>query len=293
MALRDFEHACVSDPKRYRRDVDGLLRFLDDHFGRWHPDKVTHGFVSGLVRAGRAWVLLDALEEVADFEHRIAVRQVVEGLADDFPDNRLLVTARVAAYEGRNTRLDERFNVATVRDLTRAQWTPLMDRLYGELEADLGVASRRAKQLVQRIDGSELLQEMVKTPLMVWTATLIDFADRQLPEQRAELYDAYVEVLLGERLKEEESAESARPLRDEPWTLAERKLYLTYAACETHRLAAEVQRDRRRHALTVVDEQDLIRRVLAPFMEEDRGLTKRAARIEVEKFVASVSCLPV
>ena len=41
---------------------------------------------------------MDALDEVADFDHRIAVRQVIEGLGDVFPGNRLLVTARVAAY---------------------------------------------------------------------------------------------------------------------------------------------------------------------------------------------------
>ena len=56
------------------------------------------GFLGDLVRGGRAWLLLDALDEVADFDHRIAVRQVIERLADAFPGNRLLVTARVAAY---------------------------------------------------------------------------------------------------------------------------------------------------------------------------------------------------
>lgn len=111
LALGDFEAACLGEPRRYRRDVDSLLRFLDGHVGRWYPGRLPDGFVSGLARSGRAWLLLDALDEVADFDHRIAVRQTIERLAGaaapavSAPGTRLLVTACVAAYEGANTRL--------------------------------------------------------------------------------------------------------------------------------------------------------------------------------------------
>ena len=286
VALRDFEHTCQTSPRTYRRDVDGLLRFMDDHFQRWHPGCVPPGFLSELVRTGRAWLLLDALDEVADFDHRIAVRQVIERLADGFPGNRLLVTARVAAYASANTRLDERFHLAAVRDLTRDQWAPLVERLYTGLEAGPGVAAERARRLLARMDASPLLQEMVKTPLMVWTATLIHYADRELPEQRAELYNAYVDVLLGERLHEEESAEAAQRLRGERWPVEDRRLYLTYAAYEAHRGAAGERTDRQRDALVVVDEHDLVRRILAPFMADYLGLDdRRKAEREAAAFV--------
>ena len=287
LALRDFEHACQSQPGIYRRDVDGLLCFLDDHFQRWHSDaRVPPGFVSGLVRAGRAWLLLDALDEVADFDHRITVRQVIEQLANVFPGNRLLVTARVAAYSTANTRLDERFTVATVRDLTREQWAPLVERLYAGLEADPGVAAERARLLLERIDSAPALQEMVKTPLMVWTATMIHFAERELPEQRAELYRAYVDVLLGERLHEEESAESAQVLREARWPMEDRRLYLTYAAYQVHQEAEDERSGGEHQALVIVDERDLVRRILAPFLADYLGLGQHQARREAQDFVA-------
>jgi len=257
---------------------------MDDHFARWRPDCVPAGFLSNLVRAGRAWLLLDALDEVADFDHRIAVRQAIESLAGRFPGNRLLVTARVAAYTSASTRLDERFHLATVRDLTRDQWSPMVERLYAGLEVDPGVAAERARRLIARVDASSLLQEMVKTPLMVWTATLIHYANRELPEQRAELYKAYVDVLLGERLHEEESAEAAKLLREDRWSLDDRQLYLTYAAYQVH-LGAEEETGRR-DALVVVDERDLVRRILAPFMMDYLGLDERQARKEAADFVA-------
>lgn len=286
VALRDWEHACQTAPATYCRDVDGLLRFVDDHWQRWHPDaRVPPGLLGGLVRAGRAWLLLDALDEVADFDHRIAARQVIERLAAAFPGTRLLVTARVAAYAHAESRLDERFHLATVRDLTREQWAPLVERLYAGLEAGAGPAAERARRLLARIDAAPLLQEMVKTPLMVWTATLIHYADRELPEQRAELYRAYVDVLLGERLHEEESAEAAQRLRDERWPQDDRRLYLTYAAYQVHAEAGAGQSGRRAGAPVVVDERDLVRRILGPFLAGYLSLDERQARREAQEFV--------
>ncbi|MCX6030948.1 MAG: SUMF1/EgtB/PvdO family nonheme iron enzyme [Chloroflexi bacterium] len=292
VALRDFEHACATEPRTYPRDVDGLLRFVDDHFARSHPGRVPKGFLGRLVRAGCAWLLLDALDEVADFDHRIAVRQVIERLAGAFPGNRLLVTARVAAYAGTTARLDERFQVASVRDLTRDQWAPMVTRLYAGLEADGDRTAERTRRLIAHIDAAPLLQAMVRTPLMVWTATLIHYVDRDLPEQRAELYAAYVDVLMGERLHEEESAEPAQRLRDERWPMGDRLFYLTYAAYQAH-LGAEKERGGRgREALVVVDEDDLVKRILAPRMAasmmlsgDERQVRRRAER-EAAEFLA-------
>ncbi len=292
IVLREFEHACQTQSARYTRDVPGLLRFVDARFEQRHPGRVPRGFVSGLIRSGRAWVFLDALDEVADRDQRIVVRQAIEDLARAFPGNRLVVTARVAAYEDANTRLDADFNLAYVRDLTRAQWAPLVQRLYAGLEADAHFAAERAAKLLARIDEKPLLQEMVKTPLMVWTATLIHYADRELPEQRAELYAAYVDVLLGERLHEEEGAEAAQALRDERWPAADRQLYLTYAAYKTHEgVAEERARSGDRGALVVVDETTLKREILAPFMAETMMLDtstlagRRKAESEAGEFI--------
>lgn len=287
LALRDFEHACQKEPGKYDRNVASLLRFLDDQFASWHPNKVKPGFIGRLVQSGQVWLLIDALDEVPDFDHRIDVRRAIEGLASEFPGNRMLVTARVAAYTQANTRLDERFNVAFVRDLTAGQWTPLIQRLYAGLEADLDVASQRAEKLLTRVERSELLQDMVKTPLMVWTATLIDSTGRELPEQRAELYNAYTEVLLGERLKEEESAEAAKMLREDRWPKNDRRLYLTYAAFEAHQAAAAQQAagKKRERAVVVVNEHDLAGTILGPFMASYLRLPLPKARDEARDFI--------
>ncbi len=292
VALREFEYACVNEPESYQRDLASLLRFLDDHFARSHPGRFPRDFLSGLVQSGRAWLLLDALDEVADFDHRVTVRQVIEKLASEFPANRLLVTARVAAYTGMNTRLDERFQVATVRDLTRDQWTPIVMRLYHGLEPNLQIAIDRGAVLRAKIDGVPMLQNMVKTPLMVWAATIIHYTKNDLPEQRAELYRAYVEVLLGERLHEEQQdAKAAQYLRDYDWPMGDRLLYLSYAAYQAH-LGAETERgDRDRQAVVIVDEDDLVKHILTPYMIENRMLdgekhqVRRQIQEEARKFV--------
>ncbi|MCB0044157.1 MAG: SUMF1/EgtB/PvdO family nonheme iron enzyme [Caldilineaceae bacterium] len=293
LALRDFDHACRNKPEEYARDVESLLRFADDNFARWNPNTVSPGFPGKLIAAGRAWICLDALDEVADIDHRLSMRRVIEALAGAYPANRLLVTARVAAYNTPATRLDHRFTLAIVRDLTRDQYAPLVERLYAGLEINPDMARQRAGQLLARIDASPLLQEMVKTPVLVWTATLIHHAKRELPEQRAELYDTYVDVLLGERLKEEENPETAHYLREKDWSFDDRRLYLTYAAFETHKRAADeestIDEDGKVSGPVVVDEADLVRKILAPFLADYSGLDRREAQREAQRFVSAMA----
>lgn len=92
--LRDFEHVCQVRPETYQRNPDSLLRFIDDHFERWYPGRVPSGFLSDLIKTGNAWILLDGLDEVANFDHRVTIRGLLEELAAIHPKNRILITAR-------------------------------------------------------------------------------------------------------------------------------------------------------------------------------------------------------
>lgn len=284
VTLRDFEHACQTQPETYRRTPDSLLRFIDGHFQHRHPERIPADFLSNLVKSGFAWLLLDGLDEVANFDHRVTLRHLIEDLAAISPQNRILVTARVAAYTDPRTQLNAQFAAATVRDLTREQWQPMLKRIYTGLERRPDLSKQRAELLTARIDASPLLQNMVKTPLMVWTATIIHYTGSELPEQRAELYNAYVDVLLGERLHEEESAEAAQSLREEGWPMEDRRLYLTQAAFEVHQMAANESAQVKQSHSYVVDETELVT-ILRPFMQNYLGLDRRKAEQEAKEFV--------
>ncbi len=290
VALRDFEHSCQTEPQTYQRNPDSFLRFIDDHFDRWHPGRVSKGFLSDLVKSGNAWLLLDGLDEVANFDHRVAIRHLIEQLSTISSRNRLVITARVAAYTDTRTQLNDHFSEGTIRDLTPDQWQPMLRRIYTGLESRRDVVEERIERLITRIEATPLLQNMVKTPLMVWTATLIHYAGSELPEQRAELYSAYVNVLLGERLHEEESPDAAHSLREERWPMEDRRLYLTYAAHKVHTMAETEQGGRgQHHAHVVVDEYELVKRILGPYLQEYLGRKRQQAEQEAEDFVAMMA----
>jgi len=282
LPLRLFERACAT--AHYERCPEDLLRFVDDWFARWHPvTELPPGFLADHLRGGRAWLLLDALDEVPEPEHRKALRTVIHALADQLPGVRLIVTARVLAYG--TARLDNRFTVLRVRDLDDDQRVQMVRNIYRGL--DVLDAERKANDLATRITRSAELQDLTRTPVMVWTAAVVHALRGELPESRAALYAAYVEILLKHSFKQsDEDVESVTTLIDgQGWTLSERHEYLTYAAFEVHR-RLETQRERRVEPLAYIGERELTDDILAAYFQENLGWDKREARQRARHFVA-------
>ena len=134
LPLRLFEHACASGSSQ--RTLASLLRFLDDWFRQGYAGETSlpEDFLAAHIRAGRAWLLLDALDEVADPTHRKTIRNLIQNdLAALNSRTRLIVTARVAGY--RDAPLDEnRFRVVRVADLDDEQREMMVRRLYRGLQ---------------------------------------------------------------------------------------------------------------------------------------------------------------
>lgn len=291
LPLRLFEQACqTADPAvagqmgDYRRCAADLLRFIDDWFNRWCPEAgLPPGFLEAHLLAGRAWLLLDALDEVPDPAHRETVRNVIQELAGGLAGTRLLVTARVAAY--RHTRLDDRFTVVAVRDLDGEQRTRLIHAIYGGLA--LPDAGRRAGDLDRRFRDSEALRELARTPVMVWTAAVIHALRGELPEGRAALYGAYVDILLKQSFKRTRYDTAAvDELADgDGWPLAERRELLAYAAFQVHRRLEDRPHERGVPS-AVVGEDELADELLAAYLQEHADLRPREARRRAREFLS-------
>jgi formylglycine-generating enzyme required for sulfatase activity len=282
LPLRLFEHACGR--ALYRRCAGDLLRFLDIWFAEWcQGTALPAHFLADHVRAGRAWLLLDALDEVADPGHRQTVRNVIHELAHAFPGTRLIVTARLAGYRG--ARLDDRFSVVHVRDLDDDQRARMIRAIYHGLA--LSNAERRADDLLGRFQASEQLRALGRTPVMVWTAAVIHALRGRLPESRAALYDGYVDILLRHSFKRGHyDTQAVEELSDGlGWPLQERRHYLTYAAFEVHRML-EGQPERRGDRRPVVGEDELADRILARYFRRNLMLDVAEARRRARDFVS-------
>ncbi len=274
LPLRAFENACAQED--YCRDLQNLLRFVDAWTESWMPiSPWPTGLLASHIRQGRAWLLLDALDEVANPKHRRTVRNILRALADLIGERgtRLIVTARVAAY-GR-ARLDDRFTPVRVRDLDDEQRAMMAKAIYRGL--DVPDAEASAGYLEARMRRSEALHDLVRTPVMLWTAAVVHNLRGELPQTRAALYRAYVDILLRHSYKQQEGdVDDLALVTGAGFSLEERHEYLTYAAFEAHK-RLEHRTERR-----VADRPALSRRVLV-----EEILTPRLARFD-EREVAAV-----
>jgi len=210
----------LSDYNRYRRANDGftepsqgtLTAFLSHNLIR---DEAALGlptdFFTRLLHQGQSCiVLLDGLDEVADERERALVRRAVENLAANDGIRYLLVTSRSRAYR-EGAVFAEAFRVAEVQPMALEQAQALAAR-WCWAAYDETLAAREAESLQAAIAGLEQMRKarnepgLVDSPLMVTIVAIVHYNQRRLPDERAELYDRCVEVLLAESYKPESPA---------------------------------------------------------------------------------------
>jgi formylglycine-generating enzyme required for sulfatase activity len=212
------------------------------------------------------------------------MRNIIQDLARDFPATRFIVTARLAGYRG--AQLDDRFSLVYVRDLDESQRAQLVRAIYRGLA--FPDFEDRAGDLIARFEESATLAELGRTPVMIWTAAVIHALRGQLPEGRAALYNAYVDILLRHSFKraQYETEALAELVEGSDWSLGDRQRYLTYAAFQVHR-RLETQPEQRGERRPAVDETTLAHDILgAYFFQEGLKEKKPQARQMAREFIS-------
>ena len=87
-------------------------------------------------------------------------------------------------------------------DLSDEQRAEMALRIYRGL--DISDAQSSAAYLEERMRRSTDLNQLVRTPVMLWTAAVVHTLRGKLPETRAALYSAYVDILLRHSHKQQE-----------------------------------------------------------------------------------------
>lgn len=163
-------------------------------------------FFTQLLREGRAvLLLLDGLDEVPNEAERVQVRAAIEDLAAGRRDLRIVITCRSAAYKDR-TALGGQFREVQVLPLSEAEVAALVRQAYQAiyphdtaLQAELSVGllaqiERLEDERVRR--HGPLAERLVTSPLLVRLLLIVHFSERNLPDQRAELYMKATDAML-------------------------------------------------------------------------------------------------
>ena len=203
------------------------IRLAGDFFDEW-------------LEEGRAVILLDGLDEVADPDLRRRVSRLVEAFTGAYADCRYVVTSRIVGYTGA-ARLGEDYKTTTVRDFTTpdvARFLTNWHRLVaigqmGPGESAQVYAVEQTRQLLSAIESSERIRELSINPLMLTVIAMVHRDRVKLPDRRAELYSEAVDVLLG-KWDEARGIEETPILGEKPFDTGDRRLMLQTVALAMH-----------------------------------------------------------
>ncbi len=156
------------------------------------------------IRTTGALAVFDGLDEVPEAgERRRVLLESIAAFAGSLAatPSRLLVTARPYAYADPAWQL-EGFELLALAPLSTGQVDRFIERWYlgaarGAFAWSEETAEERARQLRQALAGRPYLGDLASRPLLLTLMATLHSSWGQLPEDRADLYEETVKLLLG------------------------------------------------------------------------------------------------
>ncbi len=240
--------------------------------------KLPEGFFDYWLTRGRAVVLLDGLDEVADEAKRSRIAEEIELFLQQHHQNPAVITSRPAGY--RSYFRSESFPHYELQPFDERQMEEFVDHWYdsrtaGRQEAELGKASLR-----RALKDSPRIKLLAKNPLLLTIVALIHRYEAYLPKQRHELYERAVKTLLtswdkGKGFNSELSAWDLEYLRHDDLLLLLRQL-----AYWVHTQGSAEDGD----GGTLIDKDELVRQ-LSRLIKAMKQIELHYAQQEAERLV--------
>ncbi|HEV7931027.1 MAG TPA: NACHT domain-containing protein [Actinomadura sp.] len=172
--------------------------------GRHIADDMPRGWVHRLLRAGRALVLVDGIDELPEAE-RQAARGWLRELIGAFPQSRYVVTSRPAAATG--DWLDhEGFDSAELQPMSWPEVKSFTRHWHAAMRSETADEEEQTRlrgyeyELLEKVHTRRHLRELATNPLLCALLCALHLDRRmQLPQDRMELYAVALELLLERR----------------------------------------------------------------------------------------------
>jgi energy-coupling factor transporter ATP-binding protein EcfA2 len=196
--LRDYTEQILQNPKFT------ILHALQEVLRKWQVDIPMDWFQDQLKR-GQCLVMLDGLDEVADFRSRQQVVSWVDRQITTFSKNQFIVTSRPFGYRSNPLRKTlelevQPFSINQVEHFVH-RWY-LANEIMAAQRDDPGVqmeARSGAEDLLMRLRRAHVLLDMAVNPLLLTMIATVHRYRSSLPGRRVELYAEICEVFLGKR----------------------------------------------------------------------------------------------
>ncbi|WP_433266982.1 NACHT domain-containing protein [Actinosynnema sp. CS-041913] len=188
---------CVPFVVRLRTFAEGDLPNPEDFVSQCTPmiaEVMPEGWVHRLLKAGRAMLLIDGVDEVPATRRRL-VKSWLRQLLLTFPETRIVVTARTAAADSRWL-ADEDFSAVTLEPLNPTNILDFVARWHRAAElsgAEVADDERRLRAQLERPH----LRQLAASPLLCAMLCALNLSHRsELPRNRMDLYAKALAMLL-------------------------------------------------------------------------------------------------
>ncbi|MFH7026244.1 MAG: NACHT domain-containing protein, partial [Heteroscytonema crispum UTEX LB 1556] len=146
------------------------------------------------LKAGKALVMFDGLDEVFDPGQREDVITDIHRFTNEYPNVQVIVTSRVIGYKPQRLR-DAEFRHFILQDLEPEQIQDFIYRWHELTFTDAADKVRKRERLQKGIETSKAITELAGNPLLLTMMAILN-RNQELPRDRAELYNQASRVLL-------------------------------------------------------------------------------------------------
>lgn len=268
-------------------NLGSLLAFLGERM-RVSGFPVTDDQLHQALTDGNCCLLFDGLDEVPTDGGRASVSRLLEECVETFANNRYLITSRVRAYTG-DTILKGAFARADIQPFDasdRAQFlTNWVALLFGiapdQITQEGSEPNTEFRSVTSGIEANDRIRPLAVNPLLLTVIAIVHWNRKRLPEQRIELYDECVDVLLGQR-KEAERVQLTRKVgldeQHEQGQLEERAwVRKRFGEIALHVLSGAGNRDE-------TSRDEVVRLIVPRFIDRGAG-TQELAEIRAAQFL--------
>ncbi|HRI72656.1 MAG TPA: NACHT domain-containing protein, partial [Polyangium sp.] len=207
ISLREYA-AAEQDARKDQKSLS-ILEYLAQHYkakrslGSAHP-----AFFQAAMHMGEAIVLLDGLDEVGSSAARRQMAARVRELRREYPFCPIWVTSRIHGYTHDIALPTNEFEHVMIGALDDAQIDDFLNRWYSiQFPYDSSKRSGQKNSLRQAIFRTKQVRALAENPLLLTLMAHVHRCHGNLPQDRGELYEECVEMLLRSWLEARERAQ--------------------------------------------------------------------------------------